>query len=281
MSLGCNRCEPRGHLPPPQRVCPDFEFPDEPQPTPVECPTDEMVRARLWRFLEWIAIIALGATLTIKLLNDSLDPPPGLEGQTWFWLSLVVLVAWGAVGLALAVRTVSVTPNVTLMLGSHPFLLLALGAWMVGVLVGGIPRVVAAAVATAASLLEAYRSYSLGPEKPSVATYVLFLGFKAYLAGLSAFVLALIVAERASLGWGIAALGTSAWASIDLMTFILPFPVLVGVVAWELQRNTERELLLVAAGFALLVLRGVWYRLFSNETRHGRNLFVRRLTGAQ
>lgn len=281
MSRGCNRCQPGAHLPPPRRACPDLEFPDEPRASPVDCPTDEMLTARVWRGLEWTLVIALATTIAVKVLNESIDTPAALGSQTWFWLSVLVLVAWGAAGLALALRTVSRTPDVGIMLGRHPFVVLALGSWIVGVVVGGRLRLGAAVVAAVTSLLEAYRSYSLGNEKPSMSTYVLFLGFKAYLAGISVFILAVILDHFVGLGAALVALGLGAWASFDLFSFVLPFPILVGLVAWELERNTSLELVGMAALFAILVLRGIWYRLLSGHPRHGRNLFVFPLTKTQ
>lgn len=281
MSRGCTRCEPGAHLPPPRRVCPDLVFPDEPRAMIVACPTSEMLAARWWRAVEWALVIALGATVAIKILNETIRPPAALGSQTWFWLSVVVLVAWGIAAFSLALKTVSRTPDIGIMLGKHPFVAVALGSWIVAVATGGGWRVGAAVVAAAASLLEAYRSYTLGHEKPSVSTYALFLGFKAYLAGLSIFMLAVVLDHSVGLGAALAALGVGAWASIDLFSFILPFPILTGLVAWELERSTNLDLVAMAAFFTLLVLRGFWYRLFSSNPRHGRNLFVFPLSKTQ
>lgn len=249
-------------------------FPDEPRARVVACPTDEMRSARWWRALEWILVIALGATVAIKILNESIRVPAALGSQTWFWLSVLVLLAWGAAAFALALKTVSRTPDVGIMLGRHPFVVVALGSWIVGVAAGGPVRLGAAVVAAVASLLEAYRSYTLGYEKPSVSTAIVFLGFKAYLAGLSVLILAVVLDHTVGLGAGLVALGLGAWASFDLFSFILPFPILAGLVAWELERKTNLELVIMAALFAVLVLRGLWYRLLSSNPRYGRNLFV-------
>lgn len=271
MTLGCRRCCPGEHLPPPRRVCPELCYPSEPEETPVECQTPRMRRAWWARALEWALVAVLATVLAATLLTGSLVAPPG--PQEWFWLSLLVLLAWGAAASTLAARTVARTDRVGIMMAPPHMVAIALVAWIVGVFERD--RLVSAGVAAMAMMVEMYRAYGVGREKPSATTYALFLGFRAYFAGLSFFVFAVELNACVGIWVALAMLGLAVCVAFDHYSVIFAAPVFVGVVAWELGRATALELPVFAAVFAALLVRNAWYRLLSADPAHGRNLFVR------
>jgi hypothetical protein len=161
------------------------------------------------------------------------------------------------------------------MMGCHPFLSVALVAWTVGVLTGGGVRFVASAVALVASFIEMYRMYCKGHERPSLSTYLIYIGFKAYLAGLSLFVFGLLVDHHFGRVASVLVLGlVGGWVGWDTYSFIFPMVPIVGLVAWELVEGTKFEFVGLIVLFVVLLIRGVAYRLVSSKPHHGRNMFV-------
>ena len=270
--FGCRQCAPGQHLPPPVHVVPDYKCPKEPD----ECSrptTPKMKEARNCRIVEWLLTVGLILTMGVMLYRGELKPAPG--PHLWFWGSLVVLAIWGAASASLALSKVSTTDSITLMMGCHWYLSTALIAWIVGVATGGTVRLVAALVALVFSVIEMYRLYCKGIERPSLSTYLVYIGFKAFLAGLTLFVFTLLVDHHFGRVGAIVVLGlVGGWISFDNYSFVVTLAPLAGLVAWELQEGTEFELVGMIILFSLLFINGVAYRLISPRNHHGRNMFV-------
>lgn len=269
---GCTKCEPKGHIPPPNKDCLNPIYPDEPAEAEVECLTEEMKCAVRNRAIEIILTVALIVSLLQPFARDSLHPPPG--PALWYWVSLIVLSVWGAASAGIAFKTVYRTPEVKRMMRTPLFMVIGLSAWIAGVFTSGSARTIAAVVAFLALAWEFRVSFIRTKEKPSIQTYVAYLGFKAYIAGLSAFVLALCIDSQQGRTALLVYLIIPAWLALESASHFFTLPIVVGFIAWELETSSGLELIIVSIVFSVLFFYGLHARVLSQNIMNGRNRFT-------